>query len=151
MRKNEQKKNVQLVLHHCCRTEYWCCAFYHPRSNLLTTSFVARQVWCGQMRQLYAYDANEGNESTRRLVEDGKNTRLTNTHTARGVSVLYHVFARKQCILSALRHKSYLTLPYVTSIQDPFCLGTFAHGFIRLPPCSLASSRGCSLTITMNC
>ena len=25
-----------------------CCAFYHPRSNLLTTSFVARQVWCGQ-------------------------------------------------------------------------------------------------------
>ena len=33
-----------------------------------------------------------------------------------------HVFARKQCILcSALRHKSYLTLPYVTLLRDSFC------------------------------
>ena len=56
------------------------------------------------MRQLYAFDANE---STRRLAEDGMGTELTNTHTASGFSVLYHVFARKQCILcSALRHKS---------------------------------------------
>ena len=63
----------------------------------------------GQMRQLYAYDANE---STRRLVEDGISPAFTNTRTARGFSVVYHVFARKQCILcSALRHKSYLTLP----------------------------------------
>ena len=92
------------------QVEKRCCAFYHPRSNLLTTSFVARQVWCGQMRQLYA---NNGNESTWRLVEDGMNTGLTNTHTARGLSVLYHVFALKQCILSTLRHKSYLTLPYM--------------------------------------
>ena len=60
------------------------------------------------MRQLYAYDANE---STRRLVEGGMSTGLTNTHTVRGFSDLYHVFARKQCILcSALRHKSYLIL-----------------------------------------
>ena len=146
MRKNEQKKKTCNIAPE--QVEKRCCAFYHLRSNLLTTSFVARQVWCGQMRQLYAKD---GNESTWRLVEDGMKTGLTNTHTARGFSVLYHVFARKQCILSALRHKSYLTLPYVTSIQDPFCLETFAHGFIRLPPCSLASSRGCSLTITMNC
>ena len=58
------------------------------------------------MRQLYAYGANE---STRRLVEDGMSTGLTNTETARGFSVRYHVFARKQCILgSALRSKSYL-------------------------------------------
>ena len=65
------------------------------------------------MRQLYAFDANE---STRRLAEDGMSTGLTNTHTARGFSVLYHVFARKQCILcSALRHKSYLTLCYIDS------------------------------------
>ena len=43
--------------------------------------------------------------STRRLVEDGMSTGLTNTHTARGFSDLYHVFARKQCILCpALRH-----------------------------------------------
>ena len=57
--------------------------------------------------------------------------------------ILYHVFARKQCILcSSLRHKSYLTLLFVTLIQesfnlrsgDSFCLGTFAHGFIRLLP-----------------
>ena len=60
-----------------------------------------------------------------------------------------HVFARKQCILcSALRHKSYLTLPYVTTFQDSFCLGTFAQGFIMLPPRSLASSWGCSLAMT---
>ena len=58
------------------------------------------------MRQLYTYDANE---STRRLVEDGMSTGLTNTLTARGYSILYHVIARKQCILfSALCHKSYL-------------------------------------------
>ena len=93
-----------------------------------------------EVRQLYAYVANE---STRRLVEDGMSTKLTNTHKARGFSDLYHVFPRKQCILySALRHKCYLTLPYVTSLRDSFCLGTFARGFIRLPPRSLASSRG---------
>ena len=94
---------------------------------------------------IYAYVANE---STLQLVEDGMSTGLTNTHTARGFSVLYHVFAWKQCILcSALHHKSSLTLPYVTSLRDSFCLGTFVHGFIRLPPCSLASSRDCSLAI----
>ena len=92
------------------------------------------------MRQLYVHVANE---STRRLVEHGMSKGLTNTHTARGFSALYHVFPRKQCILySALRHKSYLTLPYVTSLRDSICLGTFARGFIRLLPRSLASSRG---------
>ena len=61
-----------------------------------------------------------------------------------------HVFARKQCILCyALRRKRYLTLPYVTSLRDSFCLGTFAHGFIMLPPRSLASSLGCSLAIIL--
>ena len=40
-------------------------------------------------------------------------TGLTNTHTARGFSALYHVFDRKQCVLcSTLRHKNYLTLLY---------------------------------------
>ena len=83
----------------------------------------------GQMRQLYAY----ANESTQRLVEDGMSTGLTNTHTAGGFSVLYHVYARKQFILcSALRHKSYFTLLYVTSIRDSFCLGAFAYGVIWL-------------------
>ena len=60
-------------------------------------------------------------------------------------SLLFHVFARKRCILcSVLCH---LTLPYVTSLRDSFCLATFAHGFIRLSPRSLASSQGCSLAI----
>ena len=63
----------------------------------------------GQMRQLYGYDTNE---STRRLVEDGISPAFTNTRTTRGFSVVYHVFSWKQYILcSALRHKSYLTLP----------------------------------------
>ena len=57
-----------------------------------------------------------------------------------------HVFATKQCILcSTLRHKSYLTLPYVISLLNSFRFGTFAHGFITLLPRSLASS--CSLAI----
>ena len=60
------------------------------------------------MRQLYAYDANE---STRRLAEERMSTGFTNTRTARGFSIVYHVFARKQWILcSALCHKSCFTL-----------------------------------------
>ena len=47
--------------------------------------------------------------------------RTQNMHTARGFFDLYHVFARKQCILcSAVRH-GWLTLLYVTSIWDFFC------------------------------
>ena len=59
-----------------------------------------------------------------------------------------HVFARKQCILCwALRQKSHPTLPYFISLRDSFCLRTFTHGFIMLPPRRPASSRGCSLAI----
>ena len=53
--------------------------------------------------------------------------------------------ATASILCSLLRHKSYLTLPYVTSLRDSFCLGTFAHG-LQLP-CSLTSLRGCSLAI----
>ena len=50
-----------------------------------------------------------------------------NTHMARGISGLYHVFARKQCILcSTLGHRSYLCT-YVTSLRDSFGLGSFAR------------------------
>ena len=39
-----------------------------------------------------------------------------------------HVLTQKQCILcSVLHHKSYLTLPYLTSLRDSLCLGTFAR------------------------
>ena len=79
---------------------------------LLILSLKTIKNFSGQMRQLYAYVANE---STWRLVENGMSTGLTNTHMAHGFSVLYHMFAHKQYILcSALCHKSYLTLPYVT-------------------------------------
>ena len=78
------------------------------------------------MRQLYAYDANE---STRRSPEDRMSMGLINTHMAWGFSVLYHVFARKQCILcSALRHKSYLTLSYMLHRFENLELpGTLPH------------------------
>ena len=33
-------------------------------------------------------------------------------------------------------------------MRDSFCLETFAHGFITLPPRILKSSRRCSLAIT---
>ena len=65
-------------------------------------------------------------------------------------TVLYHVFARKKCILCSvwLRHKNYFTsIPYVTLLWYSFYFGTFAHGLIRLSPRSLASLRGCSLAI----
>ena len=66
------------------------------------------------MRQLFTYGANE---SARQLDEEEMSTGLTNTYTAHGFSVLYHVFALKQCIVcSALHHKSYLTLLYVALI-----------------------------------
>ena len=43
-------------------------------------------------------------------------------------SCIMHVFTQKQYILcSALQYESYLTLPYVTSLRDSFCLGTFAQ------------------------
>ena len=64
----------------------------------------------------YAYAANA------RRDEHGTHKHAHSMHTVRGIFVLYHVFARKQCILcSALRHECCLTLLYVTSIRDIFC------------------------------
>ena len=60
------------------------------------------------------------NQSTRRLVEDGMSTWLTNTHTARGLFVPNHVFAWKQCIV--VHYVIKVTLDYlVTSLRDSFC------------------------------
>ena len=54
-----------------------------------------------QMRQLYAYVANE---PTRRLAEDGMSMGLTNKHTARGFSVVSRVRSKTMhslfCIMS---------------------------------------------------
>ena len=56
------------------------------------------------------------------------------THTARGFSILYYVFSRKQFILcSALRHKCCLTLLYVTSIRDFFCPWNNRARFYQAP------------------
>ena len=45
VRENRQRTwNVKFVVQHCW-VESRCCAFYHSRSNLLTSWFVARQVW----------------------------------------------------------------------------------------------------------
>ena len=49
-----------------------------------------------------------------------------------------HVLTQKQCILcSVLHHKSYRTLPYLTSLRDSLCLGTFARLYYAaaLQPC----------------
>ena len=88
--------------------------------------------------------------STRRLVEDWMSRGLTNTHMARGFSDLYHVFARKQCILCPALHHGCLTLKSMLHRFEIFSApGTIAHSSIRLLPCSLASSWGCSLAINI--
>ena len=75
---------------------------------------------------------------------------LTNMHTACGLSDLYHVFARKQCILCPALHHGCLTLIYVTSIRDFFYpWNNRARLYYWLLPHSLASSRGYSLAINV--
>ena len=64
------------------------------------------------------------------------NTGLTSTHTARGFSVLYHVFAQKQCFLSSsLSILCCLTLHYYTLLLHRFEIfsapGTIAHVSIQ--------------------
>ena len=49
------------------------------------------------------------------LVEEGMSTGLTNMHTARGFSDLYHVFAPKRCILCITSRLPYITLCYIDS------------------------------------
>ena len=51
--------------------------------------------------------------STQRLAEEGMSMGLTNTHTARGFSDLYHVFAPKRCILCITSWLPYITLRYI--------------------------------------
>ena len=61
------------------------------------------------MRQLYAHVANE---STRRLVEDGMSTGLTNTHTARRFSVLFTCSLENNAF-SVLHYVIKVTLHYL--------------------------------------
>ena len=110
--------------------------YFSQRHAIKNSSGQMRQI-SGRMEMIHP----------RIMVEDRMSTGLTKTHTVCGFSDLYHVYARKHCILcSALRHGC-LALLYVTSIRDFSAPGTIAHGSIRLPSRSLASSRGCSLAI----
>ena len=52
----------------------------------------------GQMRQLYAYDANDANESTRRLVKDGMSKGLK-TETVVGLEILDGLSTGLRCSL----------------------------------------------------
>ena len=56
------------------------------------------------------------------------------------------------CIKCSVENNVVSVLHYVIKVtlhclRDSFCLGTSVHGFILLPPRSLASSRGCSFEI----
>ena len=62
------------------------------------------------MRQLYAHVANE---STRRLVEDGMSTGLTNTHTARRFSVLF---------TCSLENNAFSVLHYVIKVTSHYLM-----------------------------
>ena len=91
----------------------------------------------GQMRELYAYVADE---SSRRLVEDGMSTELTNSQTALDYLFCikcWAVSALKQRILcSALRHKSYLVMLHHFEIHSALELSRTA-----LLGCRLADAR----------
>ena len=69
--------------------------------------------------------------STQRLAEEGMSMGLTNTHTARGFSDLYHVFAPKRCILCITSWLPYITLRYIN-------LGFFLP--LEQPPTALLAS-----------
>ena len=62
------------------------------------------------MRLLYAYVAHE---STRRLVEDGMSTGLTNTRTAREFSVFFITYLLENGAFSVLHYVKKVTLHYL--------------------------------------
>ena len=77
------------------------------------------------MQMLFARDANK---STRRLVEDGMSTGLTNTHTARGFSFF--------CVIDrSLENNAFSVLHYVIKCcltlytKGCICLGKSKSGF----------------------
>ena len=96
-----------------------------------------------QMRQLYAYIANK---FTRRLIEDRMSMGLTKMHTARGFSVLYHVFTQKQCILYSAICVIKVTLHYLM-LHHFESHSALELSHTDLLGCRLTSSRGCSLAV----
>ena len=63
------------------------------------------------MRQLYAYDANDVNECTRRLVEDGMHEHGTHKHAdGSGVDSLF-------CIPCSLENNAFSVLHYVIKVN----------------------------------
>ena len=94
------------------------------------------------MRQLYAHDANE---STRRLVEDGISPAFTNTRTARGLSIVYHLLLENN-VFSVLHYVIKVTLHYLKlhrfEIHSALKVlsGTSLSGFRREAASSLAKT-----------
>ena len=89
-------------------------------------------------KSIFAWISDSGKILTEDLVN--KSQRIRGFAHTLGSWILYHIFARKQCILcSELHLQCCLTLLYA---------GTITHGSIRLLPHSLVSSRGYSLAIT---
>ena len=98
----------------------------------------------GQMRQLYAYDANE---SIRRLVEDEMSRGLTNTHTARGI-LFYITCSLVNNAFSVLHYVIKVTLHYLTLHR--FGIHWFFRPRFNQATASqprVLSRRGCSLAI----
>ena len=94
------------------------------------------------MRQLYTYVANESSRQYYWLRTGWALDSQTCTWLLDSLLCIMCSLEKQWILCSALCHKSYLTLTYVTSLRDSLCLGTFAHAFIRLLPCS------CSLVIS---
>ena len=69
---------------------------FAPIRTSLSLVEIRSTPWC-KCDSYTRMTANDANESTQRLVKDGMSMGLTNMYTAREFSVLYHVFARKQC------------------------------------------------------
>ena len=68
VRKNGQQKTSNLFCNIAAtRVQYRCFAFYHPCSNLLTSWFVAREVWCGWKNAQHRYSTRFTAKSQNKL------------------------------------------------------------------------------------
>ena len=121
--------------------KYFCLDFGFKPATAVDCEFIhfwAQILDFARNKSIFASDS--GKILTEDLVNKSQRIRgFAHTH---GSWILYHIFARKQCILcSELHHKCCLTLLYA---------GTITHGSIRPLPRSLVSSRGCSLAIKLS-
>ena len=105
--------------------------------------FLAAGIKISQRANATAIRVTNANKSIRGLVEDEMSRGLTCKH-AHGSWILFYI----TCSLvnnafSVLHYVIKVTLHYLIRYIDSgfILLGTFAHGYIRLPPRSFASCR----------